>query len=204
MPESCANLCKTSARVNDSSRVFGSTPLYEAGSPLTFAVINRRHTIWQSEKLKQTKRQSFSLWGDMGTIERLLSVEEALIHVMVMVSAADSAMSDAELRQLGDIVGILPVFKDFDDNNLIKITQQCAERLSGENGMNATLALVAESLPTKLHDTAYALGVEIAAADLRVSPEEVRMLQLLRDHLKLDKLTIAAIERGAQARFRTQ
>ncbi|GHB20906.1 hypothetical protein GCM10007094_06200 [Pseudovibrio japonicus] len=144
------------------------------------------------------------LWGDMGTIDRLLSVEEALIHVMVMVSAADSAMSDAELRQLGDIVGILPVFKDFDDNNLIKITQQCAERLSGENGMNKTLELVADSLPTKLHDTAYALGVEIAAADLRVSPEEVRMLQLLRNHLKLDKLTIAAIERGAQARFRTQ
>ncbi|KZL18900.1 Tellurite resistance protein TerB [Pseudovibrio axinellae] len=137
-------------------------------------------------------------------MDRLLSVEEALIHVMVMVSAADSAMSDAELRQLGDIVGILPVFKDFDDDKLVSITTQCAERLSGENGMKDTLALIAGSLPTKLHDTAYALGVEIAAADLRVSPEEVRMLQLLRDHLKVDKLTIAAIERGAQARFRTQ
>lgn len=140
----------------------------------------------------------------MGTLDRLLSVEEALIYVMVMVSAADSTMTDEELLQLGDVVGKLPVFKGFDADTLVNVTRQCAESLSRENGMIDTLALVADSLPTKLHDTAYALGVEIAAVDLKVSPEEVRMLQLLRDHLKLDKLTIAAIERGAQARYRTQ
>ena len=140
----------------------------------------------------------------MGTFDKLLSIEEALIYVMVMVSAADSTMTDEELLQLGDVVGKLPVFKGFDTDTLVLVTRDCAEALARENGMADTLALVAASLPMKLHDTAYALGVEIAAADLTVSPEEVRMLQLLRDHLKLDKLTIAAIERGAQARYRTQ
>ena len=62
------------------------------------------------------------------------------------------------------------------------------------------LALIADCLPDKLYETAYALGVEVAAVDLSVEQEELRFLQLLRDRLKLDKLTIAAIERGARAR----
>jgi hypothetical protein len=33
-----------------------------------------------------------------------------------------------------------------------------------------------------------------------VRNEEIRFLELLRDKLRLDKLTIAAIERGARAR----
>ena len=62
---------------------------------------------------------------------------------------------------------------------------------------------VGDVLPAKLYDTAYALGVEVAAADLHVEKEELRILQLLRDRFKLDKLTVAAIERGAIARHRT-
>ena len=57
-------------------------------------------------------------------------------------------------------------------------------------------------IPYELHETAYALAVEIAAADLTVTPEELRLLDMLRDFLKVDKLAAAAIERGARARFR--
>jgi hypothetical protein len=55
-------------------------------------------------------------------------------------------------------------------------------------------------LPEKLYETAYALAVEVAAVDRIVRNEEIRFLELLRDKLRLDKLTIAAIERGARAR----
>ena len=64
------------------------------------------------------------------------------------------------------------------------------------------LDVVADALPQKLHDTAYAMAVEVAATDLSVNQEELRFLQMLRDRLGLDKLTIAAIERSAQARYR--
>ena len=57
------------------------------------------------------------------------------------------------------------------------------------------------SLPDWLHDTAYALAVEIVAVDLTLRAEEVRLLQLLRDRLELDKLTCAALERSASARY---
>jgi hypothetical protein len=55
-------------------------------------------------------------------------------------------------------------------------------------------------LPKKLRETAYALALEVAAADLDVKPEEMRFLDMLRDSLELDKLTTAAIERGIRAR----
>ena len=46
-------------------------------------------------------------------------------------------------------------------------------------------------------------AVEVAAADLHVEQEELRFLQMLRDRLGLDTLTVAAIERGARARYRS-
>jgi hypothetical protein len=65
------------------------------------------------------------------------------------------------------------------------------------------LELIASALPKKLYETAYALAVEVAAADLKVPDEEIRLLELLRDALNLDKLVTAAIERSARARHQT-
>ena len=44
----------------------------------------------------------------------MLDHHRALIYTMVIVSAADSELPDAELRIIGDIVDDLPVFRDFD------------------------------------------------------------------------------------------
>jgi hypothetical protein len=57
-------------------------------------------------------------------------------------------------------------------------------------------------VPHRLHDTAYSLAVEIATADLHLDAAEIRFLQMLRARLEVDKLTAAAIERSAIARFR--
>ncbi|HXV30626.1 MAG TPA: tellurite resistance TerB family protein [Sinorhizobium sp.] len=131
-----------------------------------------------------------------------LSQHEALVYVMVMMSAVDRNMSDDEFARIGGLVRFLPSFEDFDENELIRIGRDCAAQLAASEGLDVTLEMVREALPQRLHDTAYALAVEIAAADQRVRNEEIRLLQLLRDRLGLDKLTCAAIERGAIARFR--
>ena len=132
-----------------------------------------------------------------------VSLQEALIYVMVMVSASDSSMTDKELHSIGEVIKTLPVFASFDQERIVAVAQDCGERLQAENGMADTFAVIAASVPASYRDTAYALGVEIAVADVSVAQEELRVLQLLRDALGLDKLTVAAIERGAQARFRT-
>ena len=132
-----------------------------------------------------------------------VSLQEALIYVMVMVSASDSSMTDKELHSIGELIKTLPVFASFDQERIVAVAQDCGERLQAENGMADTFAVIAASVPASYRDTAYALGVEVAVADASVAQEELRVLQLLRDALGLDKLTVAAIERGAQARFRT-
>ncbi|MDX3926521.1 MAG: tellurite resistance TerB family protein [Shinella sp.] len=121
---------------------------------------------------------------------------------MVMMSAVDTVMKDSELARIGRLARFLPIFKDFDDERLVDISRECAALISGPEGLDIALEVIRESLPPQLCDTAYALAVEIAAADHTVRIEEIRLLQLLRDRLGLDKLTCAAIERSAIARFR--
>jgi tellurite resistance protein len=125
---------------------------------------------------------------------------EALIHVMVMMSAADRAMSDRELAKIGNIVNTLPAFQGYDAGRIVSAAERCSKILQGDNGLDKVLAGAAKALPQRLHETAYALAVEVAAADLSVGQEELRLLQILRDRLNLDQLTCVAIERGARAR----
>ena len=128
---------------------------------------------------------------------------DALIYVMVTMSAVDSTMTDNELLKIGDIVQTLPVFNGYDRETLIATSRAASAILAEDDGLDKLLDIVAAALPRKYHDTAYALAVEVAAVDLSVAQEELRFLQILRDRFNLDKLTIAALERSATARYRT-
>jgi tellurite resistance protein len=126
----------------------------------------------------------------------------ALIYTMVLVSAADTAMSNAELQIIGDIVNHLPVFKNYDKTKrLTQDLKDCAALLAKEEGLEQALHAIKGALPPKLRETAYALACDVAAADGETSQEELRLLELLRHRLGIDRLTAAAIERGARARF---
>ena len=132
-----------------------------------------------------------------------ITPHEALIYVMITTAAADRQISDRELDRIAQTVQHLPVFMGYDVDNLAKAAERCGDLLSNEEGLDDMLELIVGALPKKLHETAYALAVEVAAADLKVPDEEIRLLELLRDALNLDKLVTAAIERGAKARHQT-
>ncbi len=132
-----------------------------------------------------------------------LSHHDALIHVMVTTSAADRSMSDLELAKIGDIIKTLPVFADFDESRLVTVARECSEILQENDGLDRIMNNAYDIIPAHLHETAYALAVDVAAADLRVEQEELRLLQILRNKLGVDRLTAAAIERGARARHQT-
>jgi tellurite resistance protein len=129
-----------------------------------------------------------------------LDHHDALIYAMVTMSAVDRTMTDAELARIGEIVSNLPVFADYDGEKLIQTSQACGEILGEANGLERVLQLIRSALPKKLRETAYAVALEVAAADLNVRPEETRFLEMLSDNLELDKLTTAGIERGIRAR----
>jgi tellurite resistance protein len=131
-----------------------------------------------------------------------ISPHEALIFLMVMISASDSDMNDPELGGIGAMVRTLPVFNGFDVATLLDVARDCQQRLQGNNGMEAVLNDVQIALPTSLGETAYALAVEVAAADHRLEIEEARMLQIIRQRLRVDPLVATAIDRAAYARYR--
>lgn len=131
----------------------------------------------------------------------MISHHAALIYTMVLVSASDRRMPDIELRKIGEIIGGLPVFEGYNGDLLPSTAAACADLLDDEDGLDKALELIEGALPPKLRETAYALACDIAAADQEVPEEEARMLELIRHRLNIDRLTAAAIERGARARF---
>ena len=133
-----------------------------------------------------------------------ISTEQALIYTMVTMSGVEGPINAVELAEIGNIVRHLPIFRNFDEERLTTVAQEVAEILGESEGLNAVLGLVKEALTPKLRETAYALAVEVAAADLAVGREELRFLAILRDTLELDKLVTAALERSAIARYQRQ
>jgi hypothetical protein len=133
----------------------------------------------------------------------MLDHHRALIYTMVIVSAADSDMPDAELRIIGDIVEDLPVFRGFDRAELPRVLNDCTDLIGHENGLEETLKTIRSALPAKLRETAYAIACDLVAADGEATQEELRILELIRRRLNIDRLIAAAIERSARARFQT-
>ncbi|MBT5570817.1 MAG: tellurite resistance TerB family protein [Alphaproteobacteria bacterium] len=133
----------------------------------------------------------------------MIESQTALLYTMVMVSAADNEMSDSEITRIGEIVRQLPVFKGFDDEQMATVAQECAGVLAQDNGLELALEQIRNALPDHLRETAYVLACDIAIADLKAEQEELRLLEMLRHTLEIDRLSAAAIERAARARYAT-
>jgi len=125
---------------------------------------------------------------------------DALIYAMVLASAADQDMTDAELRTIGEIVNYLPIFRDFERARLPAVARACAELLADAKGLERALGEIKRALPKELRETAYALACDVVAADGKASQEALRLLELLNERLEIDPLAAAAIERAARVR----
>nr|WP_295466190.1 tellurite resistance TerB family protein [Mesorhizobium sp.] len=131
------------------------------------------------------------------------TVHEALIYLMVVTSASDREMNDVELAHIGDSVRSWPIFMDYDPDKLIGAARECQKLLQEEGGLDKVFGLVLESVPLRLHDTAYAVAVEVAVVDGEMRMEERRVLERLRSWLAIDADAARAIEISAKARYRT-
>lgn len=132
-----------------------------------------------------------------------ISPQSALIYTMVIASAVDADMADDELLRIGQLVERMPVFRDYEPDDLTRDAEACAKLLGGENGPDATIAVIRDALPVKLRETAYAFACEIVAADGHASQDELQLLEVLSYDLDIDPLAAAAIQRGARARHMT-
>jgi tellurite resistance protein len=129
------------------------------------------------------------------------TAQDGLVAAMVLTAAADTRMTDAERDTVAGIVALLPVFRGFPEGRFGQISEVVVEMLAEEDGIDQILTLIEESVPEHLWVTAYALACDVAAADGAAAIEELRLLELIRHRLRVDRLTAAAIERGARARY---
>ena len=129
-----------------------------------------------------------------------LSPQDALVAVMIAVSAADEQMRTPELVAIQRMVHQMPVFGDYDIDRIRVISQTVFDLFEEEDGLAALFGLIRDGLPERLHETAYALACDVAAADGRLREVELRMLEEVREELVIDRLHAAAIEWGARVR----
>lgn len=127
---------------------------------------------------------------------------DALVAVMVAVSASDETMRTSELVAIQRNVDHAPVFADYDDDRIRAISQTVFSLFEEEDGLDALFGLIRESLPAKLFETAYALACDVGAADGRLYEGEIAMLAEIRHQLNIPRLHAAAIELSAQVRHR--
>jgi tellurite resistance protein len=134
---------------------------------------------------------------------KVLSKQDALVALMVAVSASDETIRTSELIKIQSAVNMLPVFGSYDVDRIQVVSQTVFDLFDQEDGLDALFGLIRESLPKHLNETAYALACDVAAADGKLAEGELRLLQEIRFELDLDRLAAAAIERGARARHMT-
>lgn len=136
----------------------------------------------------------------MNDVTQPITAQDALVALMIAVSASDADIRTAELVKIQSAINMLPVFADYDIDRLTTVSQTVLDLFELEDGIDALFGLVRDALPERLHETAYALACDVAAADGSLDEAELRLLEEMRYELNIDRLHAAAIERGARAR----
>lgn len=132
-----------------------------------------------------------------------LTPQEAVIYLMVLGSASDGAIKDEELRTIGRVVRSFPLFSDDDEQGLVKVAEACGALMSSDGGLHKVLEAAARVLPDHLSETAYAAVVDVITADESLDMTEIRVLELIRNALRIGDEGAQAIEHAARARHMT-
>ena len=141
--------------------------------------------------------------GETAPETEALTAQDALVAVMIATSVSDEDVRTAELLTIDRVVNHLPVFADYDADRTRRLASMVFDLFEEEDGLDALFGLVRGALPEQLHETAYALACDVAAADGHLREVELRMLEEIRHELNISRLSAAAIERGARARHMT-
>jgi tellurite resistance protein len=128
------------------------------------------------------------------------SAQDSLLAAMMLTAAADGAVTEAERAAIAAQAARLPAFDGLDERRIGDMGAVIAEVLREEDGVDQVIRLMCDTLPEHLRETAYALACDVAAADGKLAMEEIRLLEIIRHELGIERLAAAGIERGARAR----
>jgi len=96
-----------------------------------------------------------------------LSAQDALVTLMITVSASDEDIRTAELVKMSNAINNLPVFAGFDAERLPRLSKMVFELLEQEDGLEAIFGLIRDALPERLFEWHHQDG---RATDLGRNP----------------------------------
>lgn len=100
-------------------------------------------------------------------------------------------------RELALIARLVDTPETGDTNSLVL----ARDLLGAEDGLESGLVLACAALDRARRAQAYALAADFVMLNAQITPEEMRLLDILAENFRLNPLTRAAIDTAAQIRL---
>lgn len=122
---------------------------------------------------------------------------------MTLSAAISGDITDKELNVIKYLFTTLPVFENSNNDHLSKKMLESLEVIKSEPNIENITDLISESLEnnSNLKKTAYIIAIEIMMADLEVTEESHRVLELLENSLGLDTLETSSIKHTMKFKY---
>ena len=120
---------------------------------------------------------------------------------MTLSSAIDGEISNKEMQFIKDCINNLPIFKNFNNDDLEKTINMFFELLSGDNDPETIIELIDQALDKKNKYIAYALSVEIMMVEENFTNEKLRLLELLEKNFEINDLESASIKYTIKTKY---
>ena len=113
---------------------------------------------------------------------------------LLAVAQADGPVSARELALIARLVDT----PETGDTSSLALAR---DLLGAEDGLESGLVLVCAALDRARCAQAYALAADFVMLNAQITPEEMRLLDILAENFRLNPLTRAAIDTAAQIRL---
>ena len=122
---------------------------------------------------------------------------------MTLSAAISGDITDKELKVINYLFTTLPVFENSNNDHLAKKIIESMEIIKSEPNVENIVDLIGDSLEnnSNLKKTAYIIAIEIMMADLEVTEENNRLLELLENSFELDNLETSSIKHSIKFKY---
>ena len=122
---------------------------------------------------------------------------------MTLSAAISGDITDKELNVIKYLFTTLPVFENSNNDHLSKKIIESLEVIKSEPNIENITDLINDSLEnnSNLKKTAYIIAIEIMMADLEVTEESHRLLELFENSFELDNLETSSIKHTMKFKF---
>ena len=122
---------------------------------------------------------------------------------MTLSASISGDITDKELKVINYLFTTLPVFENSNNDHLAKKIIESMEIIKSEPNVENIVDLIGDSLEnnSNLKKTAYIIAIEIMMADLEVTEENNRLLELLENSFELDNLETSSIKHSIKFKY---